>query len=321
MGRCCIALFLVFAAAGYPGQDEPYREPVPAPPDVNLTIRAVGGAAVFQIGERIELELLFTSTVRDRYVVLLGSGGSVLGGSEPVTVAPRVGWEHPRGDFDQLCPVIIAMSSLGSTQALSVEPVVTTLELNDLVRFKDPGEYQISVQSQSAFTAKTKTPLILNSNQLQITILAATEQWQEQTLRNAVAVLDGTGSFADLSWPQSNARWRAVDTLRYLGTPAAAREMVRWLKSDDLTSSAAVLRGLVASPAREPVLDQMKALLVDPDFKVDDHFLCAISYVALGPDRSAQTKDQLQALAANFRNQLRSALKTKRGNREHEDDQ
>ncbi len=99
--------------------------------------------------------------------------------------------------------------------------------------------------------------------------------------------------------------------MRNLGTAAAAREMAHRLQSEDLARD--FLLGLVESPAREAALEQMTELLRDPDFPVSTRFLCAISFVALGPDRTAHTPDQQEALKARFRDELRSALKDKRG--------
>ena len=66
-------------------------------------------------------------------------------------------------------------------------------------------------------------------------------------------------------------------------------------------------------PAREAALEQMTGLLRDPDFPVSTRFLCAISFVALGPDRTAHTPDQQEVLKARFRDELKSALKDKIG--------
>ena len=205
------------------------------------------------------------------------------------------------------------MSVLGGTLPLSRKPIIVSLTLNDWVRFKDPGQYQIAVESQRVGTANPKRFLTLNSNRLPITIVLPTPQWQEETLRNAIAVLDATASTADLAPEQYMARWHAIDTLRYLGTPAAARELARQLKLEDLTFHHRFLSGLVQSPARHAVVEEMEGLLADRDFPVDDHFLCAMSFVALGSDRTDQRAVQQKTLEAAFRDQLRSALQNKRG--------
>lgn len=307
-------LFILHAfAGGCAGQVEPHRGSESRPSDVNLTIRTRGGQSVFQIGEMIELELLFTSSAPKKYLAVQSRTDRSCNGIDRVAVAPLSGWDDPLADFYQFCLGVHSCDSLQSTPPLSAKPVVFNLELNEWVRFRDPGKYQVSIESRHAGIAKTKTLLTLNSNRLPLTIVPATEQWQEQTLRSARAVLDKTGSFASVTGEQYTARWQAVNTLRYLGTPAAVREIVRWLKSDDLTSSGSFLLGLVASTARELVLDQMKALLVDPDFPVFEQDLCSTALLSVPPGIS-EMKAQLDALKASFRDELRSALKNKRGN-------
>jgi hypothetical protein len=308
----CAALFLLNAltAGGYSGQLERSDVPEFSPSDVKLTIRTRGGESVFRIGETIELDLLFTSAARKKYLVYDSNEAQPFP-TERIAVEPLSAWDNPLVDIDQLCPTIIIQSVLSSTNFLSAKPFVVGLELNRWIRFKDPGEYKISVQSQRAFRRNPKRLLTLRSNRLSLTIVPAETHWQEQTLNSAVAVLDKTGSAADLTWEQRQPRWHATSVVRNLGTPAAAGEMAHRLQSEDLAYY--FLFGLIESPARESALEQMQGLLRDADFPVSNRFLCAMAVVALGPDRTAQTTDQKKALQARFRDELRAALKDKRG--------
>lgn len=310
MRRSCLVLFLLqaLAAAGYSSPAQPVRGSESAPSDLKLTIRTHGGRSVFQIGETIGLELLFSSTTPKKYLIDIASYPL-----DRAAVAPLSGWDNPLGDFHRLCPAMTAVSVLGGTLPLSRKPMTLSLTLNDSVRFKDPGQYQITVESQRVGIAKTKTLLTISSNRLPITITPAAEQWQEQTLTNAVRVLDLTASAADRTPDQYTARWQATDILRYLGTPAAARELARQLKSEDPTFHHGFLSALMESPARDAVLQEMEGLLADRDFPVDDHFLCAMSFVALGPIRTAQTETDLKKLETRFRDELRSAIPNKQG--------
>ena len=305
---CCAPfLLLAFAPGGYSGQAEQSRAPESAPSDVKLVIRTHSGQAVFQIGETIELDLMFNSAARKKYLLVTGDT------LDRATVTPLSGWDHAGGDFNPLCPVITFMSVLSSTVPLSRKPMTLNLTLSDSVRFRDPGRYQITVESQRVGTANPKRLLTLHSNRLPLTILPATPQWQEETLRNAVAVLDATASTLDLKPEQNTARWQALDTLRYLGTPAAARELARQLKPEDPTFHHGFLSALLESPARDAVLKEMEGLLVDRDFPVSENFLCAMSYVAVGSDRTDQRVSNLKTLESRFRDELRSALKNKQG--------
>lgn len=308
--RFCVGLFLLYALAigGYSAQSSGSES---APSDVKLRIRTLGGRSVFQIGEMIELELLFTSSAPKKYLVTSFNPPRPHS-LDRVAISPLSGWDDPIGDFFRFCSFFLEGGLMG-TQSLSAKPTIIRLTLNDWVRFKDPGEYQFTVQSDRAGTRSAMRSFILNSNRLSITIIPANPQWQEQTLRNAVKVLDDTGSFADLTGDRWRARWQATDTLRFLGTVGAAHEMARWLNSGDLTSSGSFLVGLAISPEREVALDEMKALLVDPKFPVYEPDICAMSLLALGPDRTAQTSVEQKTLQDRFRDELRSALKNKQG--------
>ena len=92
-----------------------------------------------------------------------------------------------------------------------------------------------------------------------------------------------------------------------MGTAAAAREMRRHYKDWILE----FVPGFVESPARDAVLDQMKAMLIDPIFPVDAGFLCTLAFVASAPD--ATDKASVHALEMRFRDELTSVLKDKQG--------
>ena len=188
--------------------------------------------------------------------------------------------------------------------------------LNEWFRFEKPGGYEIHVDSdrvsQVGGTPRSGRDLILSSNRLPIRIIPATPQWQDETLRNALAVLDQTSTD---TYPQLMARLHAAATVRYLGTPAAAREMGNRLRikgNENVVNTSGFILGLATSPAREDALVALKALLVDPNYPVFPLDLCAITFVAL-PQGGTPSKAALEASESHFRDELRSALKNKQG--------
>jgi hypothetical protein len=307
--RCSCALFLLVALppGGYSGQAKSgsgTREY--SPEDAILTIRPHTGQSVFQIGEMIELDMAFTSTATQNYHVNASTFDRPYG-PDHITITPVSGWDDPVGEFDRFCSVSYE-GGLQDIKNLSATATVAPVELNAWVRFTEPGEYQVVVESGrvTARNGRGQTAT-LSSNRLSIRIIPATEQWQEQTLANALAVLDSTRTAArNLSWTERKARMHAAKIVRYLGTPGAAREMGRRIHYPDLTYD--FLLGFVSFPARNAAMDQMNALLVDPKFLVYDLDLCAMSVVA-GPADAAAQKAEL----ARLREELRSALQNKRG--------
>jgi len=311
--RCsCLVLFLLhlFATGGYSGQAQSGPNPGPeySPEDALLTIRTHTGQSVFHIGEMIELDLAFTSTAPQKYSLDAAHFERPFG-VDNITVTPRLGWEDPFGAFYKLCPVMYE-GGLQNILTLSKQPTIVPIVLNDWFRFERPGEYEIKVDSGRVSSPNGRSGrIVLSSNRLPIRIIPATAQWQEETLKNAFAVLDQTGT--DTYYWQRMARYRAARTLRCLGTSAAAREMGKRIKEYEAASSEFIL-GLATSPAREDSLEALKALLVDPNFPVFPLDLCAIAFVAL-PQEAMGSKDALEASKARFRDELRSALPNKRG--------
>jgi hypothetical protein len=307
---CCILFFLhTLATAGYSAQAKSGPGPGPeySPEDALLTIRTHSGQSVFHIGEMIELDLAFTSSAPQKYSV----DASVF--ERPFTpdniaVTPRAGWEDPIGAFYKLCPVLYE-GGLQNDLTLSPQPTIVSIELNKWFRFERPGEFEIKVDSGRVSSPNGRSGrIVLSSNRLPIRIIPATAQWQDETLRNALEVLDQTGT--DTFW-QRMARYRAARTLRYLGTPAAVREMGKRIKGHEAASFEFIL-GLASSPAREDALEALKALLVDPNYPVFPLDLCAIAFVAL-PQDATSSKDALEASESRFRDALRSALANKQG--------
>jgi hypothetical protein len=104
----------------------------------------------------------------------------------------------------------------------------------------------------------------------------------------------------------------AVKALRYLGTPVAAREMARRLTDDDDWASDFMF-GLVGSPARDTGLREMKMLLIDPHFPASSRFLRTMAVMTLDPNATGDLLAQREEAEARFRQQLKSALKGKKG--------
>ena len=169
----------------------------------------------------------------------------------------------------------ISGSDLGSILWLSTEPVLITADLNEWVRFDQPGEYRLTVKSKRVDVGRGSDHLAVASNEVLLNIVAATPEWQEETLRQALAVL---AKSAPDRWPHQpsavDPAWDAIRTIRFLGTPAAAREMAHRVSDRDC------LLGLAGSPAREAALDEMNKLLRDTVIAVDGRIKLLMSVLA-----------------------------------------
>jgi hypothetical protein len=117
------------------------------------------------------------------------------------------------------------------------------------------------------------------SNEVLLNIVAATPEWQEEKLRQALAVLSKFSPFRPHQPSAVDPAWDAVRTIRFLGTAAAAREMAHRVNDEDC------LLGLAASPAREAALDEMNKLLQGSSIAKDGHIKILMSVLAT-PSRS-----------------------------------
>ncbi len=284
--------------------------------DLKLTVRGRGNQSTFQIGEVIPLELLFTSSTPDKYRLDTRIGDrSGRQNMESFEIEPMSGWNDPLSLYFRSYGAFIG-GGLGGEKTLSAEPAVVEIEMNEWVRFKNPGQYRIVVKSKRVSKLEpapgVRGEAGIASNELLLTIVPAKEEWQLRTLQQALAVLNApapTGSYPSQR-DSRDRRQQAVKALRYLGTAQAAREMARRFNDRDWTYEYRL--GLIASPAREVGLDEMRALLVDPDFPVTSLFLSTMSNVALPLDAAGDIPKQREDIETRLRQELTAALGAKR---------
>ena len=309
-----VLLMLSTIIGGGFSQSLPIDSALSSPPDISLIVRTRGGQTVFHIGEVIPLELSFTSSARKAYQLDMAAydrSGRL--NAEEFAIHPETGWDDPLSLYFRAYGGFIG-GGLRGFETLSDQPTRVSEEMNEWVRFREPGTYRVKVTSsrvsgiadQPAFRSTGVT-----SNELVLTIVPATQEWQHETLRRALSVLhkenDGKPALAGPLDP----RHQALKTLRYLGTEEAAREMARRL--NDPVCASDCMFGLIGSPVRDAALDAMNRLLHDPDYGVTPQFLGAMSVLALPESVSEDIPAQRQQAEMKFRQELISALSAKRG--------
>jgi hypothetical protein len=222
--------------------------------EVKLEVRTLGDQRTFHIGEIIQLELFFSSTVDDKFRINTQNGDrSGRLSKEAYNVEPRAGWADPLETYYQIGSSI--GGGLGSIRTLSSEPALVNDQLNEWVRFDQPGEYRLTVTSRRV----AQIPQV-ESNTVALTIIAATPEWQEQTLRKALAALAESPIPRPYKFPPPDPGRAAIRSLRFLGTRAAAREMAH--RVDDIDC----VLGLAGFPVRKVALDELKKAMREPSF-------------------------------------------------------
>ena len=233
------------------------------------------GQAQFRAGEAIGLKVVFEMTPyadapspsQPGWIVTLrGHDRSVLGfGSDRFVVTPEAGTRDP---WSYRLHEGMAYSGPGGS-GLRDKPLVLDIDLNQWVRFERPGHY--TVHALSHVRGPQRQDVEVESNQIGIDIVAASPQWQEQELASDVAILNSTLSKIDSASFES--RMTAARRLTYLDTPAAVREMARWLGLADIQTAQIMQEGLRSSQHSSEAIAAMREFLRSPSEPVPPIFL------------------------------------------------
>lgn len=256
-----------------------------------LTLRTAGGQTVFRMGERIPLELVFTGPGDGRYRIGW-TGERVVGtGFDAVDVSPNGGWADPlrilyamRGGFGG-----------GGGSYLSAKPVIVSVNLNEWVRFDQPGTYQVEFTTQRVIALSAGgfqgKPVKLRSEPIEIKIVPATVAWQKAKLAEIESVLKQPVNKFAADTPERTA---AIADLRFLGTAAAAVVMAKHLEAGDPLAYQCEW-GLLGLPQalHQTALNDLNAEMEGPDFPISGNFLDTTAFLQVsdGPVASMRTEE------------------------------
>ncbi len=289
-------------------------------PEVSFTISSKTSPAVFHVGEIIPLDLSFTSSSPKSYQINMAtSGRSGRGAQEQFVLQPEDGWGDPLKDYFSAFAGDIG-GGLTTFKTLSEVPIVISIELNEWVRFDSPGRYRLRVITHrvARINRRDPTPFVndgqtFTSNELELTVIPTTKEWQDETLHRVLEIIDRFPANAQPgpSQPLDSLR-TAIKTLRYLGTAEASQEMA--LRFDDDSRAFDYGFGLVGSPDRDAGTKAMQQELVDPDHPISSHFLSILSVLSVPSGQAPEIMRTLrQSAFERIREQLREAISKKRG--------
>jgi hypothetical protein len=267
-------------------------------------IETLPGASQFSIGEaiglRVILEMTSGSDARtpgppDWMLTLQGHDRSVLGiGRDRFVASPETGTRDP---WSYRLHEPIAYSGLAGTYPGN-KPVILHIDLNQWVRFERAGHY--TVYGLSHVMGPQHQDLEVKSNQIAIDIVAADPEWQIRELARDIGILNSTHSKTDNQ--SFEARMSAARRLTYLDTPAAVREMARWLGTADIQTAQILQDGLRSSQHSLEAVVYMKDLLRSPSEPVSPIFLQTLAAL----NKNAQ---QPQAVLADVIDEKQGAAK------------
>lgn len=302
---------LLFVAAAVVRTGSQSARPVDT--KIVLQVSVATNQREFHIGETIPLQLSFSSSVKDHYQVNMAQYDR----------SGRMNYEHfevspaKNGAVDPLPTYTGSMGGLTNFKYLTREPWTIRLNLNEWVRFTQPGEYRIVVSSgrvgvRNPSNTFVTSAITARSNEVALKIVPANPEWQKEVLRDAVAALDAPAPAKPQPTEQYTAsRRQALETLRFLGSGDAARELAKRMRGEDSGGLDYIcMLGLISSPERSVARSALEEALADPDHPIDSKLLYALRMINSDPNApNANWREAQQRVAK----ELFAALPGKRG--------
>jgi len=244
------------------------------PAGVKFTLRLKDKQTQFRQGEIIRLELSFSSP-KAKTFILDNAGYDRSGRLEIDTFVldHKDGTVDPLYDYFNSGLFVFMGGGLRGMPELSDKPEVMTTDLNEWIRFDKPGHYRLYVVSGRVGKKRNLDDRYGNhssavvSNIVEFDILPADEKWASQKLNEGLAAL-----------VRKDADHRpACRTLRFLGTMAAASEMVKRFRGEDRNCDFEYNFGLISSPHRDFVIRAMERALSSPEQPVISSFVSTLA--------------------------------------------
>jgi hypothetical protein len=244
-----------------------------------LELRTTTGRTTFHIGERIALTLTLTGPDNKRYSIDTASydrSGRLE--IDTFDVNPATGWSDPLAQY--FSQGAFMGGGLRGSEMLSSKPVSFSADLNEHIRFDEPGTYTVTATSHRVgSTGKSLFPqepyLAVVSNAIKIHIIPATSEWQADKLRSILETLAIPVNLRGIAMPPKE-RTAAIADLRFLNSPAAIEKLASHLREDSdnhLMWAAALGLSGVPDHQRDAAIHAMSHQLEDPAFPVCDFFL------------------------------------------------
>jgi hypothetical protein len=165
------------------------------------------------------------------------------------------------------------------------------------------------VDIKDSSSVRGSSTILVSGNSITLTIVPATPAWRNATFRNAVATLDRPAPAGPPADPYYHARSEALNTLRFLGSPAAIRELVNRLRGDPVGGGDSIcVMGLLSAPDPAVARQALEDAVEDPDRPVHVGLLSVLALLDAAPRPQQRMEAQQRALETLVR-----ALPQKRG--------
>ena len=272
-------------------------QPVTTAP-VTLTLRLTNPRRQFRPGEIIPIELEFNSATPKRFTV----DGATYDRSGRLTIDEFVidridDVADPMLDYFGSTGAGIIGGGIRGIGVLGEKRFTVNVDVNEWFRFDKPGRYTLAVKS-SRVTDESVTPhavVPVESNTVSFEILPRDATWEASELESARRIIDA-------KQPTLGTR-AGCRIMRFLGTEAAAREMIRRYGADiDQGCDFDYMVGLFSAADRAAVVQAMEDGLRAADQAVTSSYLRTLSTLSvylqhpeLLPAQTRETKGRLVA--------------------------
>src|SRR6266567_974008 len=231
------------------------------PDGLTFTLKLKGPGTQFHVGEIIRLELNFASSLPETYVYYNAtydrSGRLQI---DRFILDRADGATDPLDDYYHKSLGGFLGGGLRGIGALSTKPEVANYDLNEWFRFDKPGKYRLYAVSHRLSKGKPyhqgNTPLEPASNMVQFEILPADREWEQKTLSEAAKALDSAPRAT--SQVGEDDHRPACRVLRFMGTEAAVKEMVKRFRGQESQCDFEYYLGLLGAPNRPFAIEQMQ---------------------------------------------------------------
>src|SRR5262245_14752669 len=278
-----LILLVSLAPAGWsqPKQDKPedpfiaqHRQAVKKNPEgVSFTLRIHGDSTRFRQCEIISVEYSFATSLRKTYKLFDQShdrSGRVH--LDKFILDHRKGVVDPLGDY--LHPGS-SMGGIAGDSTLGRKPEILVRDLNQWLRFDQPGKFRLYVTSPRIRKKGEKTSeryAEITSNIVEFEILPRDADWEKQEFQKIIRLLDSPAEFHD--------PFLGCYRLRYFNTESAASEMIRRYGSLPDECDHEFSFGLIGSPHRAFIVKEMERRLAAPDQIVSFRYLSELTHLA-----------------------------------------
>ncbi len=246
-------------------------------PDLSFTLTVKGGRITFQQGEPVTVELRLRAAVPGRYWALAGGDTRTvrISRTDEFFAVPADGVADPLRDIPAQIPGGMG-GYIDQPRPMQADAIVVERDVNEFLSFRRPGRYNIRATTKRVRAGAVDGKVVpLESNALEIEIVAAEAAWAAEQARAAAAVLEARST----DTPETI---RAARTLRFLETPEAARLLVRFFSDRKPADQQDLRAGLFGSPHRELAISAMQNLLDDSSMPVDYYWLGTLIELAAG---------------------------------------